>query len=883
MQFFSNLRLTGKIVLLVALLGTLAVLITLYSMFTLHQVDRDYRALLDKDAQASIVINAALLDLSDSNRLVFAVLTEQEVATMRAAQAQLDTQQTSFRKKIATIRPLLNDTTAQLDEILQQEQRVFELAAAIIDAAARWRGDRALNIIHQQFTPELTALRVNMDSLRDEITLHFQQSSQQLNATTRGALLKTGLAFSLALAAIIGLSAFLSLTQISRPITQLTQAMSRLSKRDYQPPIDYTERQDEVGKMAQALQVFRDTMQRADRLELEAAASAEARRISQQLVDLTDAMPGAAFQLLVRPDGRQEFIFLSGKAHTFIGAEALQNNPSLLLNEVRTERTAAADEALEQALASSLNTLQPLDIDMQIVRGDKSFWLKTLATVRQTDDGGKLFNGIWLDISEIKAQSLALEQAKELAEQAAQAKATFLASMSHEIRTPMNAILGLTQLSLRHPLDPPQQERLEKILRAGHHLLGIINDILDFSKIDGGHLLTENIAFSAQQLLEDVHEMLAEQAASKGLVLLIEPTPPLPQLLGDPLRISQILLNYTNNALKFSDSGTVKLSLALQAVAGDGLYLYGQVDDQGIGLTEPQCKALFQPFQQADASITRRFGGTGLGLAISRSLAELMGGSVGVLSQPGVGSTFWFRVRVHEAADAATSPSPATQKSATSPRDLHGLRVLLVDDNELNRLIARELLHENGIRVDESHDGQHAITRLEQAPDNTYDAVLMDMMMPVLDGLSATRLLRSNHRFSQLPIIAMTANASREDIAQCLAAGMHAHVAKPIDEQCLWQALIDHCLGPALRNAPTSTAQQSHSVNAQPPANMQRLKRLLPADRFANILDKLIIDYQQRAQQFKHLAEHPDAEHLQQQAHDLISAAGHPDLTICWS
>lgn len=218
MQFFSNLRLTGKIVLLVALLGTLAVLITLYSMFTLHQVDRDYRALLDKDAQASIVINAALLDLSDSNRLVFAVLTEQEVATMRAAQAQLDTQQTSFRKKIATIRPLLNDTTAQLDEILQQEQRVFELAAAIIDAAARWRGDRALNIIHQQFTPELTALRVNMDSLRDEITLHFQQSSQQLNATTRGALLKTGLAFSLALAAIIGLSAFLSLTQISRPL-----------------------------------------------------------------------------------------------------------------------------------------------------------------------------------------------------------------------------------------------------------------------------------------------------------------------------------------------------------------------------------------------------------------------------------------------------------------------------------------------------------------------------------------------------------------------------------------------------------------------------------------------------------------------------------------
>lgn len=878
MQLFSNLRLTGKIVLPVVLLGTLSVIITLYSMLTLHTVDRDYRALLDREAQASMLINAALLDLSDSYRLVFAVLTEQEAAVMRATQVQLDTQQAQFRDKIAIIRPLLNDSTERLNALEQQERVVFALAATIIDAAARWRGDRALNIIHQQFTPELNALRVNMDTLRDDITQHFQSSSQQLNATTRGALLKTSVAFSLALAAIIGLSAYLSLTQISRPITQLTRTMAKLSQRDYEHPIGFTERQDEVGKMAQALQVFRDTMQRADRLELEAAASAEARRISQQLVDLTDAMPGAVFQLRVTPDGNQQFIFLSGKAEKFIGHDALSNKRSgLLLDDVRSKRTAAADRALAQAIAHSLKTLQPLDIDMQIVRGNSTFWLKTMATAKRVEDGTTLFNGIWLDISEIKAQAHALEEAKEQAEQAARAKAAFLATMSHEIRTPMNAILGLTQLSLRHPLEPRQHERLEKILRAGQHLLGIINDILDFSKIDGGHLQAEKILFSPGQLLEDVREMLEEHAAVKGVTLLVDSAESIPQLIGDPLRISQILLNYTNNALKFSDSGTVKLSLAL-LTASDGLmYLHGQVEDQGIGLTELQCQSLFQPFQQADASITRRFGGTGLGLAISRSLAELMGGSVGVTSAPDVGSTFWFRVRVDMASDISAAIPACNSLLPASLHNLHGLRLLVVDDNELNRLVARELLREAGIYVDESHNGRHAIELLERAADNTYDAVLMDMMMPELDGLSATRLLRDNSRFNQLPIIAMTANASREDVAQCLAAGMNAHVAKPIDEQRLWQALIEHCLTtqpearPSIIQEPATTLPSANQTSAP----LEHLKRLLPEARFADILGRLIEDYQQRAQQFEALAQQPDLELLQQQAHDLISSAGH--------
>ncbi len=875
LKLYSHLRLTSKIVTLVVLLGALAVGITLYSTVSLHTVDRDYRELIDRDAQASVLVGAALLDLSDASRLVFAVLTEQEEARMRAAQGVLDLQQQSFRDKIMQIRPLLHGSGAQVEKIMQQEARLFELAADIVDAAARWRGDRALNVIHNAFDPTLNALRADMDILRADITAHFEASSARLNATTRTTLRNTALAFGLALATIISLSAWLSVTQISRPIKALTRAMSRLSARDYNYPIAYTERRDEVGRMAQALQVFRDNMQRADRLELEAAASAEARRLSQQLVDLTDAMPGAVFQLLMHADGREDFIFLSGKADRFIGVTS-----GLRLDDVRINRTPEGDAALEAAIARSVRTLEPLDIDMQVETARNVFWLKTLATARRQEDGSTLFNGVWLDISDIKAQAQALEAAKEQAELAAKAKSAFLATMSHEIRTPMNAVIGLTQLALRHPLEPDQQDRVEKILRASRHLLGIINDILDFSKIDGGSLTPEMIAFSPQQMLDGVREMLESKAGDKGLSLRIARADTLPVLVGDPLRISQILLNYINNAIKFSDAGRVDVELRLVPQEGR-FYLHATVRDEGIGLDDAQVQRLFQPFQQADSSITRRFGGTGLGLAISRSLAELLGGAVGVDSQPGKGSTFWFRVRVNLAEPGATLPVP--REVEISPEALHGLHLLLVDDNELNRLVASALLQDVGIVVDQAHDGRHAVSMLEQAEDGTYDAVLMDMMMPEMDGLSATRLLRQNARFQNLPIIAMTANVSREDVELCLAAGMNAHLAKPIEARLLWQALARHCLpdhDPACPQPvlPAVAAGKSRIVPALDVQPLEHFRNRLSPERFAAMVEMVAQDCAKRAAQFRALSSRSSPEQLHKQAHDLVATAGQAGL-----
>lgn len=880
MRLFSNLRITRKIVLLVALLGALSIIITVYLLANLYAMDRDYRALLDRDAKASLLISDALLDLSDSSRLVLLVLSEQEEARMRETQQRLEIKQAKFDEKLARIAPLLPDAGDELDSIRLQKHKLFELANSVIDSAARWRGDRALTIIHQQFDPTLNAMRQDIEALRNRTVDKFNSAAQALTAATERTLINISITFTLALTIIIGLSAHVSLTQISRPIKQLTKAMARLSRREYDHPIKHTERQDEVGSMALTLQVFRDSMRRADQLEREAIVYAENRRISQQLIDLTDAMPGAVFQLRVAPHGGQQFVFLSGEAERYIGHTPVgTNQASLRLEHIRVVDSPEQSNTLDDAIEQSLQHLKPLDIEMQVEHGGRRFWLKTLATVRKADDGATLVNGIWLDVSEAKAQALALERAKEQADQAVNAKAAFLATMSHEIRTPMNAILGLTQVILKHPLEPRQRWHVEKIVKSGHHLMEIINDILDFTKVEGGHLVAEHIAFSPQQLLEDTFEMLEGKALSKGIILNVESASALPTLIGDPLRISQILLNYTDNAIKFSDHGAVTLSLDLQRDAHQRLYLYGEVKDQGIGLSEAQQNKLFEPFQQADTSITRRFGGTGLGLAISRSLAELMGGSVGVHSTPERGSRFWFRVRV--GAFDVNQPLPVTVPTNTIDKPaLAGLRVLLVDDNELNRLVASEFLQEVGIEVEEAEDGQVAIQLLEDAKNGTYDAVLMDMMMPELDGLSATRLLRKQARFSNLPIIAITANASSQDAHHCREAGMNAHLSKPLDQALLWGTLAQLCLEVnAVLEPPREPA--GTTTTGKPildPLPLERLKQLVTPERFAGMLTMLVEDCLQRGQRFSELADAANHQRLRQEAHDLISTAGHAGL-----
>ena len=587
------------------------------------------------------------------------------------------------------------------------------------------------------------------------------------------------------------------------------------------------------------------------------------------------------------------------------------------------------------------------DFEWEHVRADGEHFIAHVLVTPIRLGGKDLLHVVWSDITaqkqaeqqldeyrrelerRVEERTNELAKARALAEEAANAKAEFLANMSHEIRTPMNSIIGMTHLALKASPTPTIRDYLSKIQRSSQHLLNVINEILDFSKIESGHMAFEHIEFSLERVLEDVASLTSDRVAEKGLELIVRIDDAVPRyLIGDPLRIKQVLINFANNAVKFTDKGEISIAVRSEALGEEEVELHFEVRDTGIGIEPQQIAHLFQSFHQADTSTTRKYGGTGLGLAIAKHLAELMGGTVGVESIPGSGSTFWFTVRVGRGmskprllparadlqgrrmlvvddndqarevlremltsmafsvvtvgsgtaalselarANAVGEPyevvfldwqmprmdgietakaisqlplakrpvlilvtaygreevtrlaeqvdiesvllkpvtpsmlfdalvrvfggngeeTPSTPDEAietsTEGSLLAGVRALLVEDNELNQEVAIAFLRDAGMSVDLAGDGYVAVEKVRQHP---YDIVLMDMQMPVMDGLAATREIRKRFPADQLPIVAMTANAMAADRERCLQAGMNDHIAKPIDPRELTRTLL---------------------------------------------------------------------------------------------
>ena len=398
----------------------------------------------------------------------------------------------------------------------------------------------------------------------------------------------------------------------------------------------------------------------------------------------------------------------------------------------------------------------------------------------------------------VEARTAELAVAKIAAEAANLEKSMFLANMSHEIRTPMNAILGMVSLLLRGGVSSEQGERLAKISTAASHLLGIINDILDISKIEAGKLVLDEVPVVVERLVANVRSILSERAREKGILLDVDCEDFPNDLIGDPQRLQQALLNYVTNALKFTEAGSIRLRASCHEDNDDAILARFEVEDTGIGIATETLPRLFGAFEQADKSTTRRYGGTGLGLAITRRLAESMGGEAGVDSTPGVGSRFWFTARLQRRRRiyAATNGTSSVVKQEEDTADIaeaalrarhHGRRVLLVDDEPVNLEIARFLLEDSDLRVDVAQDGEQAVA-LAQA--TAYAAILMDMNMPKLGGLDATRQIRALPAYRATPILAMTANAFVEDQRRCLDAGMNDFIIKPFDPDMLFAILL---------------------------------------------------------------------------------------------